>query len=153
MKTKTFSEAQGRYGKIAFGKWEDEAKWMANFFVPPDIAARWYNTATGKPTNKIYCNTDMHQALLLAFNFIRDRALIKELKTFDGCFSIRQVRGGASMSTHSYGLAIDINAKENALGAEPSMSPELVKCFTDAGFTWGGNFARKDGMHLQFCEW
>jgi len=29
------------------------------------------------------------------------------------------------------------------------MSKELVSCFTDAGFDWGGTWERKDGMHFQ----
>lgn len=153
MKTKTLKEAQARYGEIAYGKWPDEAKWMVTYFVPPDIAPRWHNTASGVSTKKIYLNKDMLPALMQALDNVRARALTKELKTFDGCFSIRQVRGAASLSTHSYGLAIDINAKENALGAEPTMSPELVACFTDAGFTWGGNFRRRDGMHFQLADW
>ena len=28
------------------------------------------------------------------------------------------------------------------------MDKNLVKCFTDAGFGWGGNYSRPDGMHF-----
>lgn len=151
MKVKTLKEAQARYGVIEFGKWKDEVKWMAIFKVPEDIAVHWMNSASGQPTRKIYCNKDLHAPLAQALKNIQDRNLKHQLDTFDGCFMIRQVRGSAGLSTHSYGLAIDINAKDNGLGVEPKISKELVKCFTDAGFDWGGNFSRKDGMHLSFC--
>jgi hypothetical protein len=29
------------------------------------------------------------------------------------------------------------------------MSPELVACFKDAGFDWGGEWSKPDGMHFQ----
>jgi hypothetical protein len=56
------------------------------------------------------------------------------------------------MSLHSWGLAIDINAATNRFGGKPTMSAELVKCFTDAGFDWGGVWSNPDGMHFQLAR-
>jgi hypothetical protein len=56
------------------------------------------------------------------------------------------------MSLHSWGLAVDLNAFENGLGKEPKLSPGFVKCFTDAGFDWGGTWKRKDGMHFELAK-
>ena len=98
---------------------------------------------------RIYCNKDMVQPLAAAFNNLILRGFVNELKTWDGCFNIRKKRGLQSMSLHSWGIAIDVNAFENGLGKEPKLSPGFVKCFTDAGFEWGGNWKRKDGMHFE----
>ena len=66
------------------------------------------------------------------------------------CFNIRGKRGNAdSMSLHSWGVAIDVNAAWNGFGKKPTLSKEFVKCFTDAGFDWGGLWAKPDGMHFQ----
>jgi hypothetical protein len=53
------------------------------------------------------------------------------------------------LSTHSWGMAIDLNASWNKLGAIPTLSREFVNCFKKEGFKWGGEFSRKDGMHFQ----
>lgn len=144
----TLDQAIARYGKIENGKWADETKWMISHPLP-DFVTGWINSATGAPAHKIYCNKDLAPLLDQALTNLRDRGLLSELKTFDGCFLIRDVRGlPGHPSTHSFGLAIDLNASENKLGETPKLSPEFVKCFTDAGFSWGGNFTRKDGMHF-----
>lgn len=102
---------------------------------------------------KIYCNKRMVPALTKAFQNIRTRGLEDEVKTWEGCFNIRKKRGLGSMSLHSWGLAIDINAAWNRLGTDGTMSPALVKCFTDAGLEWGGHWTgRKDPMHFQLKE-
>lgn len=98
---------------------------------------------------KIYCNRDLIAPLARAFHNVIERGLISQLKTWNGCFNIRQKRGVTSMSLHSWAIAIDINAAWNRFGQKPTMSPELVACFTDAGFEWGGNWAKPDGMHFQ----
>jgi len=49
-------------------------------------------------------------------------------------------------------INVDVNAFENAMGKEPKLSSGFVKCFTDAGFDWGGNWKRKDGMHFQLAK-
>ena len=129
-------------------KWGDpavvanELKYMTLWDVPSHLEL-------GVIPKKLYCNKLMIEALIKAFTNIIDRKLIHELKTWDGCFNVRKKRGLKSLSLHSWGIAIDINASWNGLGQQPTISPELVKCFTDAGFDWGGEWKRKDGMHFQ----
>lgn len=150
-KVSTLEEAKTRYGLIEEGKWPDEAKWMIVARIPINFD-KWINTASGKPTTKVYCNKDMLEPLNQVLKNIQERDLMHQLESFDGCFAIRDVRAiPGQPSCHSYGLAIDINARDNGLGKEPTMSPELVKCFTDVGFSWGGNFKRKDGMHFSWA--
>lgn len=100
---------------------------------------------------KIYCNRDMVAPLQKAFENLIRTGHVKELKTWDGCFNIRKKRGLSSMSLHSWGIAVDVNAFENGLGKEPKLSAGFVKCFTDAGFNWGGVWRRKDGMHFELA--
>ena len=102
---------------------------------------------------RLYCNKDIVQPLSIAFKNLIDTGCVSELKTFDGCFNIRPQRGTNDIpSLHSWGIAIDVNAAWNGLGKEPKLSANFVKCFVDAGFDWGGNWKRKDGMHFQLKE-
>lgn len=146
-------EAVQKYGPIVNGVWEDEVKWCIKVFTPKEL--KWVNSITRQVVEHIYCNRDIASALQQALQNVVDRCLIDELKTFDGCFMIRDVRGlPGQTSTHSYACAIDINAAENRLGEKPKLSDALVKCFTDAGFSWGGSFHRVDGMHFSLAwEW
>jgi len=42
---------------------------------------------------KIYCNKDLIFPLSVAFSKLIDTGFVKELKTWDGCFNIRPMRG------------------------------------------------------------
>ncbi len=101
---------------------------------------------------RIYCNKDLVIPLQQALQSLIVTGRVTELKTWDGCFNIRKKRGLSSMSLHSWGIAIDVNAAWNGLGKSPTLSDEFVKCFTDAGFDWGGVWTRKDGMHFQLSK-
>lgn len=101
---------------------------------------------------KVYCNRIMEKPLLTALNNIVDRGMTSEFKTWDGCFNVRKKRGAGSMSLHSWGIAIDINAAWNGFGKTPTMRRDFVKCFTDAGFDWGGTWTKPDGMHFQLAK-
>jgi hypothetical protein len=118
---------------------------------------------------RIYCNKDMVVPLTTAFKNLIDRGFVNELKTWDGCFNVRVIRGyekkyerlkaegriveaNQLMSIHSWGTAIDVNAFENGLGVYPKLTSGFVKCFTDAGFDWGGAWKRLDGMHFQLAH-
>ena len=110
------------------------------------------NLEIGMIPKKIYCNKDIVLPLQQAFKNLIDTGCVAELKTWDGCFNIRKKRGLSSMSLHSWGIAVDINAAWNQLGKSPTLSDEFVKCFTDSGFEWGGTWTRKDGMHFQLSK-
>lgn len=136
--------------KDCFKKFGDPTIYESNYMVLWDVPQYIKDNIPTIP-NKIYCNRQMVLPLEIAFLNIIDRGLRKEVVTWDGCFNIRKMRGLTSMSLHSWGIAIDINAAWNGLGKEPTMSEDLVKCFTDAGFDWGGTWKRKDGMHFQLA--
>jgi hypothetical protein len=101
---------------------------------------------------RIYCNKDMVAPLTAAFKALISTGCVTELKTWDGCFNIRKKRGLASMSLHSWAIAIDVNAFENGLNQTPKLSKLFVSCFTNNGFDWGGTWTRKDGMHFQLSK-
>lgn len=120
-------------------------KAMVLFDVPTELEV-------GILPKKIYCNKDLVLPLTHAFKNIIQRGLVTQLKTWDGCFNIRAKKSGTSWSLHAWGLAIDINAAWNGFKKPPTMSKELVQCFKDAGFEWGGDWQIKDGMHFQLKE-
>lgn len=101
---------------------------------------------------RIFCNRDLIKPLRQALVNLIARGHKDELHSWDGCFNIREQRGSTQTSLHSWAIAIDLNAAENPLGKPPVLSDGFVKCFTDAGFDWGGNWKRKDGMHFQLSK-
>jgi len=137
--------------KQCFDKWgdplttHDEGLYMVMWDVPTELEI-------GVIPKRLYCNKAMVAPLTQAFKNLIATGFVKELKTWDGCFNVRKKRGLASMSLHSWGIAIDVNAAWNGLGKTPVLSAGFVKCFTDAGFDWGGTWTRKDGMHFQLSK-
>jgi hypothetical protein len=137
--------------KQCFDKWgdplttHDEGLYMVMWDVPTELEI-------GVIPKRLYCNKAIVAPLTQAFKNLISTGFVKELKTWDGCFNVRKKRGLASMSLHSWGVAIDVNAAWNGLGRTPVLSAGFVKCFTDAGFDWGGTWTRKDGMHFQLSK-
>lgn len=134
------AQALKKYGKPDL--LATQSKNMVMWDVPAELEI-------GVIPKRIYCNKDMVKPLEQAFENLIQRNHVNELKTWDGCFNIRKIRGAQSMSLHSWGIAVDVNAFENGLYQIPKLSSGFVKCFKDAGFDWGGDFKRLDGMHFQ----
>ncbi|MDX1936368.1 MAG: M15 family metallopeptidase [Flavihumibacter sp.] len=129
-----------------YGEPTQTNKWLTLWDVPAALEI-------GVIPKRIYCNKDLVKPLEMAFTNLIQRGFVKELKTWDGCFNIRYQRGSRTKaSLHSWAIAIDVNAAWNGLGVEPKLSAGFVKCFTDAGFDWGGTWKRKDGMHFQLSK-
>jgi hypothetical protein len=98
---------------------------------------------------RIYGHKLLEAPLRQAFKNLIAMGFAAELRTYDGCLCIRPMTSGHGWSVHSWGLALDFNAATNGYGRKPSFSPGLVKCFTNAGFEWGGKWSTPDGMHFQ----
>ncbi len=88
-----------------------------------------------------------------SFGKIVEKGLHRSLKTFDGCFNPRYMRGSGSWSTHSWAIAIDLDEPWNRFGQTSfQMSEEVAQCFEEEGFIWGGRWHhRPDAMHFQYC--
>lgn len=125
----------------------NEAKFMTLLDVPAELEI-------GFIPKKVYCHKAMAAPLLQAIRNLIETGHVKELKTWDGCFNIRKKKRGSTPSLHSWGLAIDVNAAWNGFGEIPTLSDGFVRCFTDAGFDWGGVWKAPytDGMHFQLAK-
>jgi len=88
--------------------------------------------------------------------------LMDRVLTCSGVYNARLIRGQTepkvkNLSNHSWGTAIDINARENprkqipvGLGARGCVR-ELVEIANGLGFYWGGHFGTPDGMHFELA--
>ncbi len=136
----TSAQCLAKYGEAKEGN-----AWLVPWDVPAELEI-------GVIPKRLYCNKDLIAPLSQAFKNLISTGYVKELKTWDGCFNIRAKRGLTTMSLHSWAIAVDVNAFENGLNQTPKLSAGFVKCFTDAGFDWGGGWKRKDGMHFQLAK-
>lgn len=151
----SIEDCVARYGPICAEPmgglvWKQAPEWIKAWQVPDKIVMRNFK---GGLVRWIYANKDIHENLTLAFNNLIQSGCHMELETFDGVFNVRWIRGMPGIpSFHSYGIAIDLNAKQNPLGSKGKWSENFLLAFELAGFYWGGNFkSRPDPMHWQLC--
>jgi hypothetical protein len=97
------------------------------------------------------------------FDKIEQAKLGDQIRTFGGTWVARHMGWDPrrSLSTHSWGAAIDLNVRWNGYGQVPaalgSMGSlrELVPIFESEGFAWGGYFRPRsitDGMHFELSR-
>lgn len=134
------------FGAIENGIWTREKEFLVTYNVPKEFNLKF----NGLPVKHISVNKVMLPAFTLAMNNVKNNNLASELKTFDGCFMVRNTRGADLQSVHSWALAVDFNASTNKLGVIGDMSTRVVSCFERAGFVWGGDFKRMDYQHFQY---
>lgn len=127
--------------------------------VPQDIQnafkhVRFSAVGTIGFPKRIFVNKEFRPILERGLRNVIERGFANEMKTWDGCFIIRNKRGLRSMSLHSWAIAFDVNAFENRLGTKGKLSKGFAKCFKDAGCDWGGDWQgnRVDAMHFQIAS-
>ncbi|MDF2193417.1 M15 family metallopeptidase [Paraflavitalea sp. CAU 1676] len=92
-------------------------------------------------------------------------AMLPYLQKAAGTYSWRVIKGTTRLSTHSYGIAIDINTGfsnywqwDNKTTDESKKIPqyinripwEIVEIFEKHGFIWGGKWYHYDTMHFEY---
>jgi len=131
-----------------------DARWEKEILVAIDlpfaIPLSW-NVA--QSVQKILCHKKLGSTLSHVFEDIAGRGLGKHIVTFGGCYNFRVKRKSEKLSTHSWGIAIDLNPETNQQGKSGDMHSAIVDIFKQYGFTWGGDWPgrSKDPMHFQFC--
>lgn len=107
----------------------------------------------GKAVKTIQCHRLIKEQALWCFSEIKRRGLESQVKEYGGSFVQRNIRGENVPSTHSFGIAIDLEPTRLPLGSTESFSKEVLEIFSTAGFVNGATFpTRKDPMHFQYCK-
>jgi len=85
---------------------------------------------------------------------IEHSGLASHVYNYGGIYAPRPQRAHPRFpSTHSWGIAIDVEPEKYPLGSTERLPEKVIECFTRAGFTYGGDFkGRKDPMHFQLCS-
>jgi len=125
-----------------------EGDWEARNMVTVPISGL-------RALRRIYCHRKLAPVFSAVFSEIVALGLGDEIKSYDGCLCVRYKRSTRrkKLSTHAWGIAVDLNAATNRQGTSGDMSREVVGVFRHHGFKWGGDWRRKyrDPMHFQYC--
>jgi hypothetical protein len=131
-----------------------EAAWQSEFLaritLPHPLIISWDHSQT---VTAITCHKLLTKTFTGVFDCIQSSGLQNKITSFGGCFSFRPQRTGTKLSTHAWGIAIDLNPETNQQGTAGEMDPAVIAIFREAGFKWGGDWQGKtrDPMHFQFC--
>lgn len=108
----------------------------------------------GRPVKSIRCHRLVAAPLRRALEELADGGLGHLINTFDGCFEPRHTRWDPKrrLSRHSWGIAVDVNARLFPYCSTAKQDRRLVAAFGRQGFAWGGEWRRPDPMHFEMAE-
>lgn len=116
--------------------------------LPAPLPLSWDPATT---VTRFGCHELVKAPMQAAFDEVYRRGLWEHLEDYGGCFNVRRARGLTKLSTHSWGIAVDVAVRNNPLSRRPVLDARIVAIFEDVGFTWGGRWSRPDGMHFQWA--
>jgi hypothetical protein len=106
------------------------------------------------------CSIQLHRLVAPIFETCLKEAMVRcpqyKIRMLGG-FVPRHMRHDPKLplSTHSWGIAFDINWDTNPMGSKLVTDLPLVflSAFEDQGWEWGGRWRSvKDAMHFQYCR-
>lgn len=129
-------------------RWQTEM--LATISLPFPLPLAWDKS---RSVERMTCHKLLGQTFADVFARIQSANLQSAITSFGGCFSFRPQRTGTKLSTHAWGIAIDLNPESNEQGTAGNMVAGLISIFKVSGFSWGGDWQGKvrDPMHFQFC--
>lgn len=133
----------------AFGSLSDprfEERNIVSFALPYPLLY------AGRKVSRSRCHKALVDNFVFAFERIASKGLQDYARNYSGIYAPRNMRGGLKPSTHSWGIAIDLEAEKFPLRSKKRQHPGVIEAFADAGFFYGGDFVeRLDPMHFQFA--
>jgi hypothetical protein len=139
-------KAADAFGAFSYRYFSDgtiapDAKWVRDNIV----------TTTVPIMGRISCHRLMIPQLRGALQELQDAGLGDLLSTYDGCYVPRFISRNPdnSVSLHTWGIAIDMDAATNGRGIRGTMDMRVVDTFKRWGFRWGGDWDYTDPMHFE----
>ena len=129
-------------------RWQTE--FLTHIDLPFHLPLSWDKS---RMIGQMTCHKLVAPSFTQVFAEIQSAGLQQKITSFGGCFSFRTQRTGTKLSTHAWGIAIDLNPESNAQGTTGEIDPAVIVIFRQAGFSWGGDWQgrSRDPMHFQFC--
>ena len=112
----------------------------------------------GKTVSKFRCHKKVSDSLIRVLeniekNYGQEREIMEEAEDYGGCYNYRVKRGGSTLSTHAWGIAIDLDADDNSFKdswpLKADMPLEIMEEFAKEGWLSAGAFWGYDSMHFQ----
>lgn len=107
----------------------------------------------GRDVKTIRCHKLVAESLHRIIDEISGGVNAGILAHYAGCFNYRQMRNGSRMSTHAWGIAIDLapnwNGNLTPWPAVATMPLEIMAIFAREGWLSAGAFWGRDAMHFQ----
>ena len=124
------------------------------FIMPYPMELSWDRKVR---TRKIKLHKDEGQSFIKACQEIvdtygMDKVIEAGLNVFGGSFVIREMRNGTKLSTHSWGIAVDLDPDRNDLKGKNNNLlnyPEILDIFEKYGWNNLGRYKGYDSMHIQ----
>ena len=107
----------------------------------------------GCPSGRVTCHRLAAPTFQRFFAAVEAAGKMPLVLTWDGCWNPRLVRGGSSLSNHSWGVDFDINAQWNARGTkgaargERGSLVEIDPIAVASGLGCGRGWSTPDAMH------
>lgn len=130
--------------------------WVSN-----NIVTMTHPLLSGAGKDSMTVHSKAQAQFSAVFDAIVAANLADLILTFDGSFVPRHKNwdpDNPDLSSHSWGVAIDLNARWNSAGSSPALPGQLgdlgplVPIFAAHGFAWGGHFSHNvDGMHFELA--
>ncbi len=105
----------------------------------------------GRSIKLIPCHAGIADQLEAVLVELRDNALTHLINSFDGCWVTRHMSWDPdrALSHHSWGIAVDVNARRFPYGSKDKQDSRLIGAFRRHGFEYGGHWSTPDAMHFE----
>ena len=142
----TGSSAASAFGAFSYrfspdGTLEPDAAWVASHIATESVPI----------FGLVTCHRLMFAQLRGALTEVVAAGLASTLHTYDGCYVPKLIERTRSISLHTWGIAIDLDARTNGRGTRGTMDPRVVAIFKRWGFRWGGDWSWTDPMHFELA--